>query len=114
MVTRLFALFFLVMGLAVAPAANVKSGSATCPSSGSKQVSTTSLKVIKLDIMAPLANTGTVYIGGSTISSTTGIPVTNASGYSFPPVSNSASYDLSNIYFACSQSADSITFLYLQ
>jgi len=114
MVTRLFALFFLVMGLAVAPAANVKSGSTTCPSNGSKQVASSSVRVAKIDLQAPVANTGVVYVGGSTISSTTGIALTNGDGYSVPPISNTASYDLTNIYFACSQSADKITYTYLQ
>jgi hypothetical protein len=83
------------------------SGSNTCPSSGSKQVSTTSYTLTQLTVSALAANTGKVYFGSSAVASGTGGEVIaggnyNASGTNINPAA---------LYFACSASGDSIAWI---
>lgn len=90
------------------------SGSNTCPASGAKQVSSTQIKATWVSIQAPSTNSGKIYFGGSTVSTSEGNYITAGGVNFFPPVSNSSFYDLRQIYFACGNSADTITISYAQ
>jgi hypothetical protein len=115
---RFFALLF---GLCLAiPAGNVGNGSTTCPASGSKRISSISLRSITFTVQAPngsggtTANMGTITLGGSGVTSTTAVSLGAGDAYTFPAAASTAQYDLTQIYFACSNSADSIVYTYLQ
>lgn len=109
---RLFALFIIAVFLAN-PAA-IKSGSNTCPSSGNKTVSSTNIRAIQVIVMGTSGNTGKVYVGGPTVTTSEGIYLNAGDTINFATQGNASAYDLSNIYFACTVSGDSIGFTYVQ
>jgi len=104
-------LSLLLMQGAILHPASPTSGSTTCPTSGAKRVASSSTKAITVTIQVPLANAGVIYLGGSTISSTTGIQLNKGDSFTFAPASNSNSWDLFQIYFACSTNTDTITWI---
>lgn len=105
----------LLLGLSLAiPAGNVGSGSTTCPASGAKRISSISLRSITFTVQAPSGNMGTVALGGSAITTSTGVSLGSGDAYTFAPAANSAQYDLTGIWFACSNSSDTIVYTYLQ
>ncbi len=109
--------FFLTLPLCppLVRAAGGGQGSQTCPSSGSKRISSTSLKTTIWFVQAPSANTGQVYIGFSSgVTTSTGIYLNAGDSLTNPPQGNAATHDLSQVYIACTQSADSITYSYEQ
>ena len=83
-------------------------GSQTCPSSGNKRLSTTSTKTIQLTIAAPFTNTGNITIGGSGVTTTNAILLLPGGSFNFAPQGNASSHDLSQTFFACTVSADSV------
>lgn len=93
---------------------NPGDGSNTCPTSGNKAVSSTRLVAGLVTVQAPSANTGNIYLGGSSLTTSRGIFITPGGSYTYPPQSNTQPYDLSAIRFACTVSADSITYNYVQ
>lgn len=90
------------------------SASQTCPSSGNKKVASSTTKAVWYIIQAPSANTGKVYVGGSTVTTSTGAYLSAGDSLSAPPQGGAAAYDLSNTYIACTQAADTITYFYAQ
>lgn len=105
----------LLLALAIAlPAGNVTSGSNTCPTSGAKKVSSTSTRAIHVTIQADTTNMGYIHLGGSAVTTSTGVYLGAGDANTLPPASNSAQYDLSQIYFACTVNTDTIVFTYLQ
>ncbi len=108
----------LLFCLAVAiPAGNVSNGSNTCPTSGTKRIASASIKSISFTVQAPaapVANTGYVCLGGSAVTTTTGVCLGGGDSFTFSPASNTAQYDLTQIYFVCSVNTDLITYTYLQ
>jgi hypothetical protein len=105
----------VLLGLALAlPAGQIFSGSVSCPTSGNKVVSSTTIKAVTYTLQAPTANTGSVYIGGSTVSTSQGFFLKSGDSYTSPPQSNTAAYNLGTTYFACSASGDSLTYSYFQ
>jgi hypothetical protein len=95
-------------------AGNQGSGSTTCPSSGNKALTNTQTKVSVLTVQSAFGNAGTIYLGGSTVSSTSGLQLLVGDSYTFQTQGNSQPYDLSKTYFACSNSADTVVFTYTQ
>jgi hypothetical protein len=90
------------------------SAAVSCPSSGNKVISSTSLRVTTFTLYAPTANTGFITWGGSTVSTTNAPPLYHTDSYTAPTTGNAAPYDLSQIYFACSASGDTLVYNYLQ
>jgi len=113
----------LILALPATTAA-LKSGRTTCPTSGVKQLATsttTSTKAIWISLQTPADNTGTIAFGGTNVvavASCNGTTVGNclsAGGTAFlPPVSNTAALDLSQTWFACTVAADVLSYNYLQ
>lgn len=89
-------------------------GSQTCPTSGRKQLSTTQTKVTWISVQAPSGNTGSIYLGGPAVTTSLGNYITAGGTFFFPAVSNTAAYDLSQSFMACTVTADTVTFTYLQ
>lgn len=118
MPTKIIRLAVLLFCLCLAvPAGNVGNGSNTCPTSGTKRIASSSLRVTQFLIQAPAApvsNTGYICIGGASVTTTTGACLGGGDSIFMPPVSNSAAYDLTQIYFVCSVNTDLITYTYLQ
>jgi hypothetical protein len=101
-------LICLSVGLAGAPT----SGVTTCPTSGTKTILATSAKAATYTIQAAAANTGYICFGGSNITTSTG-PCLNAGLFYTPPTQgNSAAYDLSTVFIACSVNTDKIAWVY--
>lgn len=109
----LLALFLFGLSLSLA-AADLKNGVTSCPASGNAPVVTVGVKVSWYIIQAPLANTGNVTVGGSTV--TTANSVILPPGYSLnsPPQGNTQPFDLSHIYIACTITGDQIRYVYTQ
>src|SRR5579863_6161070 len=89
-------------------------GSQTCPTSGRKALSTTSVKAIYIDLQGTPTNMGSIYIGGPAVTTSAGVFITASGTYRLGPASNTASEDLSQTFIACTNSADSLTFTYQQ
>lgn len=108
-------LVLLMVGLIVSlHAAGVFSGSNTCPSSGAKRVASTNTRAIAVSFFAPAGNMGLIHYGDSTVSTSVGYSTAASATFSLYPAGNAAVYDLYNIWFACSNSADTIRFTYVQ
>jgi|SRR5690349_21785378 len=107
-----FAALLLALALAL-PAGNVSNGSNTCPTSGAKRISSTSIRAIHFTVQSVSSNMGIIYLGGPSVT-TNGVAIGAGDADTFPPASNTAQYDLSQIYFACSVNTDSIVYTYLQ
>lgn len=112
--TRITSIFILIAGLTVCFGGSAKDGLNTCPSSGNKQIATTRTVVGTLTVQAPSANTGLIYFGGETVSTTRGVAINPGGAFTYPPMGNTQPYDLSNIRFACTVTADTITYNYVQ
>lgn len=104
----------LTLSVVVAPAANWKSLTVGCPTAGAKVVSATQIKASWVLIQSPFANTGVIYVGGSSVSPTEGMQLLIGDALNAPPQGNSQVFDLGLIYFACSVNTDTITVLYAQ
>lgn len=109
-----FSLGAILLFVPVLPGGNVGNGSNTCPASGNKQISSTNTPASWVNVQAPSANTGYVYFGGLTTSTTSGDFITPGGSKFFPTAGNAGVYNLANIRFACTVTADTITFTYLQ
>ena len=110
----LLVVFAISCGLSGLRAGNFSSGSQTCPGSGNKRVSSTSLKAVSWTMMAPGANTGYIAFGGSAVTTTTGPVLYALDSYTANPAGNSAMWDLSQVYIACSASGDKVVYTYVQ
>ena len=113
---RLLAIsLFLVLALPlIAPAGQFGHGSNTCPASGSKAVSASTLYVSEWIVQAPAANTGSVYFGGSTVTTSTGTYIAPGGSIHYSPHGTSDTFNLAQIYFACTVNTDGITYTYVQ
>lgn len=90
------------------------SGRTACPASGNVALTTTNVKFAWGVLLAPSGNTGVLYIGDSTVSSTTGAYLNSGDSLNLPPLSNTYAFNTNDIFFACSNSADSIQYVYLK
>lgn len=93
---------------------NIINAKTSCPSSGALAIASTSTRVQWAAIQAPFGNAGTVYIGQSNVSSTTGVALAPGGSLTLQSMGNSAPYDLSKTYFACSNSADAVVYVAAQ
>lgn len=114
---RILAILFVPLLLC----AGLNPGLQTCPSSGNKAVIASasscpqsSCKANTWTIQAPTTNTGKVYIGGSTVTTSTGVAIAAGDSASMYTQSNTFPYDLTQTYIACTASGDSVTFNYNQ
>ncbi len=90
------------------------SGKASCPSSGQAALSTLSIPAAIVTIQAPVPNTGTIYTAINTVTTSTGIALTIGSSYTWGARDTTDAYNLNQIVFACTVSADSVTYAYAQ
>lgn len=90
------------------------SGSNSCPASGNKQVTSSKASAAWYVIQAPTANTGRVYIGDSGVTTSEGVFLSSGDSLSAPPRGNTASYNLADVYIACTETTDTITYVYAQ
>jgi hypothetical protein len=111
----------LTLVLSLVLSAGLNSGSQTCPSSGNKLViaavtscPANSCKSSTWTIQAPSGNTGKVYIGGSTVSTSVGVYLNAGDSASMPTLGNATPYDLTQVYIACTVAGDSIIYNYNQ
>lgn len=88
-------------------------GTQTCGASAVR-LSSSSLRTTFLVIYAPTGNMGDVYIGNSSVSSTNSIPLDSGDSFSYPPQGNSATYDLTAIWLACTVPGDTVRYNYWQ
>jgi hypothetical protein len=102
----------LLLAIPVHPA-GVGSGKTSCPVSGAKAAGSVT-GISTWTIQAPGTNLGTINFGGSNVTSTTGLQLYPNGSYTFQPQANAVPYSQSNTYFICSNSADGITFTYVQ
>ena len=111
---KILALLLLMASVCAAPMfpGGGGSGVTSCPASGSLALSTTSTFAVIVSVQAPAANAGTLHVGIGTISSTTGIALVAGSSYTWASRGNTAAYNLSQINFVCSNSADTISYTY--
>jgi hypothetical protein len=109
---RRLLLGLLLFSLPIVRSASTFSGSTACPASGAKQVRPTSTPAFSYTLYAPTTNTGTINLGGSTVTTSTGVQL-QPSGSDHEGASTPI-YNLSTVYFACSASGDSIQWKYEQ
>lgn len=63
-------------------------------------------------IKANAANTGILYAGDSTVSTSTGQPLSAEDGIFYPPIADRAYYDLSTIYMVGTVDSDGVRVTY--
>ena len=85
------------------------SGSATCPSSGAAHVSPTSYQLYQVTVQALSTNGGIIYLGGSTVTSATGVSLTPGASYNSQKTNTGV--NPSTMYFACSVNTDGLTWI---
>jgi hypothetical protein len=107
----LLALIPLVSMFPIAPHA----GQTACPSSGTQIAARGLANLYSYVLSGDQANTGYICFGDATVNTTTkcGYPLFPLSAYTTPSV-NSPAYNLANVYFACSVSADKLDWNYQQ
>ena len=106
-ITKLLALLALAAGGITAD--GLHSFSVSCPSSGNKPLSSTSLPVKFYSVMGAASNTGYIYLGDSTVTATAASSfgyLAKGVIYTVPPAGTTDSWNLSGVYFACSSSGD--------
>ena len=87
--------------------ATIGDGSQTVTTAGTRvQLSTSSVPCKKVNIQAKVANTGSIYVGGSTVSSTRGIELLPLSSIQMTPS------DLNLVYLDSSVSGEGVIFIY--
>jgi hypothetical protein len=95
--------------------ANFFSGATACPVSGAAtRIRSSSTPSSSWTVQTPSGNSGTIYLGGADISTTTGLALAKSTSFTQQPLGNSASFNLFNIWFLCSSSNDTITYVYVQ
>lgn len=99
----------LTLSLAYAWAPN--NGVTTCPTSGNKRVASSSVRTPTYSLQTPISNTGSVCIGGSSVTTSSAICLTAGMSYTAPTQGNSPAYDLQGVYFACTVNTDVIQWL---
>lgn len=63
-------------------------------------------------IQAKVANGGSVFVGGRTVSSSTGIELRNGDSIHFGPMDNNESYDLANLFIDASANNQAVAFVF--
>lgn len=113
-------LIFVALTLPLGSAA-FRSGSQTCPTTGTKQLSTTApTRALWISLQAPSDNTGVVAIGSQSVTvaaacaAATGNCLTASGSVLYPTISNTAAYDLGQTWFACTVAADKLMYTVLQ
>ena len=90
----------------ILPAGNIGDGSKNVTAAGTAEALGSSAKCNWIAIAAKSANTGNIYVGGSTIDSTRGIPLAAGESISIP-ASNIAS-----VYIDADTNGEGVTFMY--
>lgn len=114
MIKLIGTLFLLLVMITPTKSAGLINGTTSCLASGAVVVTALSTPVSWAVIQAPSANTGVIYVGGSsTVSSTTTVGIAAFGSLTLQAKgNNAANYDLGkNVWFACSQSGDKIVYV---
>lgn len=92
----------------------VYDGTASVTTAGTRvALSTTSQKAAWIIFKPKAANTNPVFIGGSTVSATSGYILTNGNNsVTFPPVADLNGYDLSKIFIDATTNGEGVQFTY--
>lgn len=106
----LLLILILVIASPLSHSGDFVNGSTTCPSSGSKQVSTTGYQFYQLSILANPGNTGNIYLGGSS-SVTTSTGVVLQPGWTYNAQKPSAGINPANLWIACATNTDGLTWI---
>jgi hypothetical protein len=85
------------------------SGAATCPSSGRAQVSTTPYNLYQITVQALTSNSGVVYVGSSSVTTSSGGGL--IAGASYNANKPSAAINPADLYFACTVNTDGVTWI---
>lgn len=92
----------------------VKDGNKTVTSAGTRvPLSATSQTMANWLLIQPLAaNTGSIYLGGVTVSATSGVVMQSGDSFVIWPSVGFNAYDLSKIYIDAANSSDGVQFMY--
>jgi hypothetical protein len=88
------------------------SGSTHCPASGTQRVLANPAPAFSYTVQSPVTNLGTINLGGTNISTSTGIQLQPAG--SDHESASALVYNLSTVFFVCSNSADILSWKYEQ
>ena len=113
--TRRFWISSLLIALlsAVLCVAGVSNGAKAVTSAGTAEaLSATSIPVVEVVIQAELDNTGNVYVGGSTVSSTSGVELEPGASLTFGNIQKNEWFNLNEIYIDAATSSDGVKFTY--
>lgn len=110
----MLALMLLVFPAGTMFSSSLGVGSQSCPTAGAKQLSTTNTPAIWINIQALSGNSGTIWYGGSAVTTSKGSYLFPAGTGYISSGSQNAGLNLSATYIACTNSGDSVTYTYLQ
>ncbi len=105
---------FFLLGAIPLRSGSIGSGTTTCPASGSKAVASASTFAGWVIVQAPVGNAGVIYVGATGVTSTTGPAILAGGSFMAPPRSSTSSYNLNQRFIACSNSNDTIVYIYAQ
>jgi hypothetical protein len=109
---RLIILSLLTLVFALRAAAPVTT-SVSCPNSGNVALVSKSTSVATYTVQAPITNSGLVYIGNQSVTTSNGAPyLTAGAAYTEPPQGNMARWDLYTIHIACTVNTDTVRLKY--
>lgn len=86
-------------------------GHTTCPSSGNKPLTSTQIFATSYTLQPDAANTGLICWGGNSVTTSTTACLSLGMTYTAPVKNSSNTYDLSQVFIACTVSADSVNYV---
>ena len=109
--TGILTVVFLLAGIALQ--AGMGDGKKTVTAAGTAEaLASTSTECIWVIVTAKPANTGSVYIGGSTVDATRGTPLLPGESVGIPGITPYNLYDLALIYVDAAVNGEGVTFSY--
>jgi len=90
----------------------IAEGTKTVSSAGTaERLSATDVYVFWLTIQADPSNTGNVYLGGDSVSSSSGIQLAPGDSHHFPPISRYYVYNLKNIWVDVGEDGEGVKYI---
>lgn len=113
-----FALLLLLAGLvSIAKTVPVTIADISLVSTGTTRLTTATTKAYSLLLQAPSTNSGKIYVGDSSVSSTQGIELAAGQSITMSPIKNGGrieSVPLNSVYFIAATTGDKVKILYQQ
>jgi len=106
---QFLAILLLVPGLLLA---EIKDGNKTVTAAGTAEALGSNESCVWVTVQAAPGNTGNIYVGASTVSSTRGVELAPGDSQHFSMITRGDHYNLAEIWVDAATSADTVKFIY--